>query len=80
MKIVDLDNVELDSLIGGNTPGDVTSLNCDLGPWASCIATFDNSFQLARKKLAMKRYMYLFGYLVRNGTVIGRDWVRFPAR
>ena len=29
----DVDNVELDSLIGGNTPGDVTSLNCDLGPW-----------------------------------------------
>ena len=26
-------NVELDSLIGGNTPGNVTSLNCDLGPW-----------------------------------------------
>ena len=31
-KIVDI-NVELNSLIGGNTPGDVTSLNCDLGPW-----------------------------------------------
>ena len=29
-KIVD-DNVELDSLIGGHTPGDVTSLNCDAG-------------------------------------------------
>lgn len=29
-------NVELDSLIGGNTPGNVTSLNCDLGPWAPC--------------------------------------------
>ena len=26
-------NVELNSLIGGNAPGDVTSLNCDLGPW-----------------------------------------------
>ena len=55
-------NVELDSLIGGNTPGDVTSLNCDLGP-CPVSATFSNNFQHARKNGVMKKACIMFGSL-----------------